>query len=181
MKDSRSKVLRYEKCVHLTYLDKKGRKYCRSLNDIVVFDADRCCGCPLWNGECRLVACKYYDLAGEIEMESQAAKKRAAGLIAAGICTEYPEFLDEKELAAGGAVYERALQFAAVAHKGAYRKGSKIPYIAHPVEVSSIVGRALLEKFGRLITKLWQPQLCMMSWRIQITLWLILQKNLMTE
>ena len=33
----------------------------------------------------------------------------------------------------------RAAEFAAKAHEGALRKGSRIPYISHPMEVAMIV------------------------------------------
>lgn len=36
-------------------------------------------------------------------------------------------------------VYEKAVMFAAVAHGGTTRKGSRIPYLSHPVEAASIV------------------------------------------
>lgn len=35
--------------------------------------------------------------------------------------------------------YERALQFAIRAHAGQYRKASRVPYISHPLAVSSLV------------------------------------------
>lgn len=37
------------------------------------------------------------------------------------------------------ALYEKAVEFARIAHKGAKRKGSDIPYINHPIETSLIV------------------------------------------
>ena len=36
-------------------------------------------------------------------------------------------------------LYERAVVFAASAHQGATRKGSRIPYLSHPVEAAAIV------------------------------------------
>lgn len=36
-------------------------------------------------------------------------------------------------------LYERAVVFAAAAHRGTTRKGSRIPYLSHPVEAASIV------------------------------------------
>lgn len=36
-------------------------------------------------------------------------------------------------------LYERAVIFAAVAHRGTTRKGSRIPYLSHPIEAASIV------------------------------------------
>ncbi|MBE5926323.1 MAG: bifunctional (p)ppGpp synthetase/guanosine-3',5'-bis(diphosphate) 3'-pyrophosphohydrolase [Lachnospiraceae bacterium] len=37
------------------------------------------------------------------------------------------------------AYYEKAIEFAKAAHKGAKRKGSDVPYINHPIETSLIV------------------------------------------
>ena len=34
---------------------------------------------------------------------------------------------------------DRAIEFATKAHKGQYRKGTKRPYIVHPMEVGEIV------------------------------------------
>jgi (p)ppGpp synthase/HD superfamily hydrolase len=42
-------------------------------------------------------------------------------------------------------VYEKAVRFAADAHQGSYRKGTTIPYLIHPLEVSVIVCRILRE------------------------------------
>lgn len=39
----------------------------------------------------------------------------------------------------GAELWQRAIEFATLAHKGAVRKGTKIPYIVHPVEASNIV------------------------------------------
>lgn len=36
-------------------------------------------------------------------------------------------------------LFEKAVVFAAVAHSGTTRKGSRIPYLAHPIEAASIV------------------------------------------
>ncbi len=36
-------------------------------------------------------------------------------------------------------LYERAVVFAAAAHRGTTRKGSRIPYLSHPVEAAAIV------------------------------------------
>ena len=45
---------------------------------------------------------------------------------------------------------QRALQFAERAHQGAYRKGSRIPYIVHPREAAVIVWMVLQETKGEL-------------------------------
>ena len=36
-------------------------------------------------------------------------------------------------------LYEKAVVFAAIAHQGAHRKGSRIPYLSHPIEAAAIV------------------------------------------
>ena len=36
-------------------------------------------------------------------------------------------------------LYEKAVVFAAIAHQGARRKGSRIPYLSHPIEAAAIV------------------------------------------
>ena len=36
-------------------------------------------------------------------------------------------------------LYEKAVIFAATAHQGAHRKGSRIPYLSHPIEAAAIV------------------------------------------
>ena len=36
-------------------------------------------------------------------------------------------------------LYEKAVVFAAIAHQGAHRKGSQIPYLSHPIEAAAIV------------------------------------------
>lgn len=39
-----------------------------------------------------------------------------------------------------GTLLDRAIVFATEAHKGQFRKGTKIPYILHPLEAAAIVG-----------------------------------------
>ena len=36
-------------------------------------------------------------------------------------------------------LYEKAVVFAAIAHQGAHRKGSRIPYLSHPIEAAAIL------------------------------------------
>lgn len=38
-------------------------------------------------------------------------------------------------------VFDRAIIFAVAAHGGAFRKGSEVPYISHPLEVAAIAAR----------------------------------------
>ena len=38
-------------------------------------------------------------------------------------------------------IIEKAIQFATKAHEGAYRKGTSLPYIIHPLEAASIAAQ----------------------------------------
>lgn len=51
---------------------------------------------------------------------------------------EYDDYEDEVYLMEN--VLDRAIVFATEAHEGQYRKGTKIPYILHPLEAAVIVG-----------------------------------------
>ena len=42
-------------------------------------------------------------------------------------------------LKSGLPLYERAVMVAAAAHSGMTRKGTRIPYLSHPVEAASII------------------------------------------
>lgn len=128
----------------------KNRIYCRMANRVMKFDTGRCFNCPLWNGDCREVHCAYKGPMIEADAKSTDVKKLMDGVIAIGMDTEFPTFVDAKFTNFAGRVIpenwtkqdfetiERAYQFAALAHNGQIRKGTKIPYITHPVEVSVI-------------------------------------------
>lgn len=146
----KNKTFTYEPSVHVTVLDNKERVFCRMANAILKFEPDRCFNCPLWNGEARVVCCTYYDFGLPPEVSPSEAKKHTEGMIKLGISKEFPDFVDEGSINGfewneNAAVYEKALQFAAEAHKGQYRKGTKIPYIVHPVEASMIAMRLFNE------------------------------------
>lgn len=147
--DNRRKLYVYERRPHLIRLNTHGSKYCRMANMILPFSSNRCSYCPLWNGECREVACAYYDLEGPTETSTAEEGKRTAAMIALGLAGEFPEFVDGKQWPVDAMVYENALKFAAEAHKGFFRKGTRIPYIVHPVEVSMIVLGIIEENTGK--------------------------------
>ncbi|MGN0690584.1 MAG: HD domain-containing protein [Oscillospiraceae bacterium] len=140
----KTKTYTYEPVFHPAYLNNKSEVYCRMANDILEFDSQRCYDCPLWNDEGD-VACCYYDFNDAKEYSPNEAKRHAEGMIKLGISNEFPEFIDGGFWTEDALVYEKALQFAAKAHKGAYRKGTKIPYIVHPVEASMIALRLYKE------------------------------------
>lgn len=143
------KVLNYNLEMHRT-TEKNGKMYCRALNMLIKTDDRKCECCPLWNRECRMPLCVYYDVletpdAG-MEMTIPAEeKKRIAGLIQAEITDEFPDFVGGYQWDDTFEVYERALKFAAKAHKGATRKGTKIPYFAHVLEASMIAAEITLD------------------------------------
>lgn len=52
------------------------------------------------------------------------------------------EFIDKIEKTFSKADYDRimaAYDFAAIAHANTYRKGTRIPYIKHPIEAAEVV------------------------------------------
>lgn len=143
------------KCLEWNYYDfpvhpDKNRVYCRMANRVMIFDSTRCFHCPLWNGDCREVHCAYYGPMLESELSPYAVKKLMDGLIAAEYDSEFPTILKADTFNFAGRVtpekwsfgerlkIEKAYQFAAMAHKGQVRKGTKTPYIVHPVETSLI-------------------------------------------
>lgn len=119
-------------------------------NKVMSFDSERCFHCPLWNGDCREVHCAYYGPMLDSELSPYAVKKLMDGLIAVGYDSEFPTIPKSDTFNFAGRVIpekwssddrlkmERAYQFAATAHKGQVRKGTKTPYIVHPVETSLI-------------------------------------------
>lgn len=59
------------------------------------------------------------------------------------MCTEMAMEISDKlngMLSEGGLpLFERAVVFATVAHKGVTRKGNRIPYLSHPIEAAAVV------------------------------------------
>ena len=132
----------YKQNTHWPVLDSKERSYCRMANEILKFELYRCENCPLWNREGQ-VLCVYYDFGLAYEVSPSEGKKHTEGMIKLGIAKEFPDFVDKNGINYFGwnkyaPVYEKALQFAAEAHKGQFRKGTTIPYIVHPAEASII-------------------------------------------
>ncbi len=124
--NNKNKIFTYEPSIHVTVLDNKERVFCRMANAILKFEPDRCFNCPLWNGEARVVCCTYYDFGLPPEAAPSEAKKHTEGMIKLGISKEFPDFVEERSVNGferndNALVYEKALQFAAEAHKGSYR------------------------------------------------------------
>lgn len=56
-----------------------------------------------------------------------------------GMTTEMSEQMNQMLSDSRLPLYEKAVVFAAIAHQGARRKGSRIPYLSHPIEAAAIV------------------------------------------
>lgn len=151
----REKSYVYEVFSHPVPVDKEGRGYCRACNAVIDKLAMHCEDCLLRCGDGELL-CRYFDLRDvrKDTMLCPGDRQFTEGLIMAGITREFPYFVADnfRDTLFGGEslksrgwserdlrLIERALQFAANAHKGVCRKGTQIPYIIHPVEVATIV------------------------------------------
>lgn len=89
--------------------------FCRAANTELAQEELCCESCPLFDTETEKGAgncCRYEE----------------NGL-------EFPDFAGG-ECAKGEHLLQEALQYAAMAHKGAFRKGSRVPYILHPMETA---------------------------------------------
>lgn len=132
---------KYKNCAHAAIPDEAGYIYCRACNAVMEYDPGHCQNCILRLESGAGVFCQYYDFYQEEFASPIQQKAHTDGLISMGLVKEFPDFvaddmrMDRKEREALLQV-EKALQFAADAHKGAFRKGTSIPYIIHPVEVA---------------------------------------------
>lgn len=141
---------------HAVIPEKNGLYYCRARNSLMQDDMWLCKSCPLLggtvsgeNGEL-YPECWYYDLETENGFNSKSYfdlqyyedfKKKIDGMISSGFVTDFPSYLTEEESIRNFGKIEEALIFAGKKHKGQTRKGSKEPYICHPIEVMMIVAR----------------------------------------
>ena len=139
--------LHYVLTSHVAERGSDGQYYCRALQTVMVGAYCYCTSCPLFGGFSQFgnmeeePECWYYDME-EMQEEKRLPEEqemRTAGLILAGFTGEFPDYLPQDETARPFSVIERAIQYAAEAHKGAVRKGSLVPYIAHPMETMMLV------------------------------------------
>ncbi len=129
-----------------------GEHYCRALHTVLSGnDAgyELCQDCPLFGGftldenHKSYPECWYYDFEfGYSDFLSPREQyKRMEGLIQASFAGQFPEYLATDERAEKFQIIERAIIFAAEAHKGQLRKGTGLPYVRHPMETMMIVAR----------------------------------------
>ena len=86
-------------------------------------------------------SCTYWDVPGnENVLPPEEMRKRIAAQIAAEEAKEFPDYLPE-DADDDAKLCERAIQFAADAHKGDFRKGNHLPYIIHPMEVMMLAAQ----------------------------------------
>lgn len=135
----------YYQC-HPRWIDKKAY-YCRMANAVMPVSRGLhdCYHCPLLRGFTQgehqgLPECYYYDFdLPERRLSPKEEKERIDRLIGWYNVPEFPDYVvSEDSHSEREKVVERALQYAAVAHKGSFRKGTKTPYIVHPFEVAMI-------------------------------------------
>lgn len=133
---------RWELVMHPLFLNKR-KVYCRAVNQVVSFQAGNCLHCPLWNGEGDIFCC-YFDFKREIKNPYD-RKKYTDGLIAADFTEAFPDFCWEPVVWEAASkrwseqeqqMVQKAYCFAAAAHNGTVRKGTKIPYFYHPMETA---------------------------------------------
>lgn len=113
--------------------------YCRAVNAIIE-DGDQICKCcPLATATSD--RCRYFRNVTMIPMETniEALPEMMDRMIAQGAESRFPRFLASSDTLKPYRTVERALQYAADAHAGLFRKGTHLPYIIHPIEVSMIV------------------------------------------
>ncbi len=133
---------RYAQFSHEAISGYDGCHYCRAMNICLNDGYVYCDMCPLrekMDGS-MAIFCKYYDLTAGYDnsMLPSDLKRRVDGLIAAGFTWEFPEYIEGTGDNKNRLIEERAIIYAAEAHKGTFRKGSGLPYIVHPMEVMMI-------------------------------------------
>lgn len=130
---------------HPTAKGADGCFYCRSLNARVDGDFLYCGVCPLFGGFVGAEdgsAGRNGDSSGteSSPLPAESVERLAVKCVYADGGKEFPDYLPE-EADEGQRLCECAIQFAAVAHKGDYRKGNRLPYIVHPMEVMTLVSQ----------------------------------------
>ena len=110
--------------------------YCRSVNAILPNNRLICERCPLRS--CDQGTCRYYREQNALPTKTPLTKmpELVRRESAAGREELFPKFVDAKRWPQNCLTLEWALQYAARAHDGAVRKGTRIPYIIHPIEVA---------------------------------------------
>lgn len=142
----KNQTLAYRMYDHRLIADEDGRYYCRAANTVLEPDFAICTDCPLCSGNYPDNDCRYFDLDDpkdhyeQLYPTPEMEMTRIHDFIETGITGEFPEFIEE-DGSEGQLTVERAIRFAAMAHKGAYRKGNHVPYIVHPIETMMLVAK----------------------------------------
>ena len=149
MDEGKNRTYHYYLFSHATMCNEKKEYYCRGMNTVTDSGYFLCPDCPLFGGFAMDLSgeafpeCWYYDLETDTgaSVNVYEQKRITDGLILANITKEFPEYLPDDERGKAYSQIEKAICFAAEAHRGVYRKNSTTPYIAHPIEVMMLTAR----------------------------------------
>ena len=115
--------------------------YCRAVNAVIDKAAQICRSCPLYIGEAD--SCQYRRNVKVVPRDAEPSQlpDLYGKAIEQGEETRFPQFFDIEGPGFPDYYFliERAMQYAAEAHYGSFRKGTTLPYIIHPIEVAMIV------------------------------------------
>lgn len=115
--------------------------YCRGLHGVLPEEIQYCNSCPiaanLEQEDIKRRTCAYYDMEHEEQIGELTPKEMYEYYEQHINQQNIPIFPKYKKVQTD--LIEKAYQFAAMAHKGTYRKGTRIPYISHLMETAQIV------------------------------------------
>ncbi|MCR5452555.1 MAG: HD domain-containing protein [Lachnospiraceae bacterium] len=137
------KEISYDMHEHHIKFSLNGQYYCRALHAVLPGNTRICNECPLhFATESEGDICRYYIPRGESEEDAWTPDEQME-LVSKWIDRNVDEVfpLYEENSNPGRLLIEQALRFAARAHFGGLRKGNKIPYISHPIEVMMLTSR----------------------------------------
>ncbi len=129
----------YSDFLHEPLVGQDGKHYCRAMHSCLDDGFLYCNSCPLCERASDLddISCRYFDIADGYSSDLSPAElyERTEGFIVSGITGVFPEYLAGTPENSERMIEEKAIIYAAEAHRGTCRKGSGLPYIVHPMEV----------------------------------------------
>ena len=131
--------------IHRESVNSQGEYYCRCMDMKTSNTRWLCEVCPLCDWRSEAVSRNAGQVSEENVADSQKKVSRSGEVCCryANSGEEFPLYWDVSMPAHGvyDEIPQKALQFAALAHKGAVRKGNGLPYIIHPMETMMITAQ----------------------------------------